>query len=64
MKPGAIITPKTNDPAKAKFYVRSTTRNGWVRCVALRHLEGPQPWDLPWQPCVFKFRAREMEVVG
>jgi hypothetical protein len=58
MKPGAIITPKTRG---AKFYVRSATRNGWVRCHAIERLTNGQQFP---SDHVFKFRAREMEVVG
>jgi hypothetical protein len=62
MKPGAIITPKSNDPAKAKFYVRSKTRNGWVRCLGIdRHNGTPEVREDGY---VFKFRVGEMEVVG
>jgi hypothetical protein len=62
VKPGAIITPKRNDPAKARFYVRDRTRNGWVRCHGIRREQsGPQEIHSDY---VFKFRTSKMEVVG
>lgn len=64
MKPGAIITPKVNAPASARFVVRDRTKNGWVRCNSESDLLLPARALERNAPFVFKFRAREMEVVG
>ncbi len=64
MKPGAIITPKVNDPARGRFYVRSVTRNGWVRCHSESDLLLPTRSIERCPLHVFKFRTSEMEVVG